>query len=604
MRSVSGQGFGLAAVYLASVAACGGEPETSEPCRVRPGELVISEIMPNPLGDDSGKEWFEILNTSPATQPLGQVVLERLGRNTDGSEKLIADHTMKAGAVMAGQYFVLGAGGPSHYLYNPGTDKLGDLNNTSAGLRLRCQGEIIDTIWYGEGVGPAVQEGKSLGLDGGVVPDAALNDEVHYWCAGGATYDADGNTGTPGEPNAYCGLAACQDGAVFRPTLPPAQGDLVVTETFADPTGADAGKEWLELYVTAGAAVDLNGLKLLNISTANSRQDASVASVTCVRAEPGDYVVIGASADPLVNGGLAVGGVASDLALFGTASSVELSWGGELIDTAGLPAASEGVSISLDPQHVALAANDVASNFCDSKTTSLFSGTGTPGQANDLCGTTCLEGATPRVLVPPQAGDLVITEIYADPSTNPPETTADNNRDWFELYVAAAAPVDLNGLRIENQSNGATVRSGTLSDNNCISVAPASYVIVAGSNAAADGVTASATFTLTNQSGTLLYNQEARLALQYGATVIDTVGEMVQADPGTLCCPSTAVTQCTCVANGYPAPTAGVSYAFDGAMSPPAAAGNDNPLDWCAATAQQGFTGGLGSPGVANASCP
>ncbi|MBI3179592.1 MAG: lamin tail domain-containing protein, partial [Deltaproteobacteria bacterium] len=133
MQFVHNQRLALVGVYVAGVSACGGAPETGEPCRVSPGQLAISEIMANPLGDDSGKEWFEILNTTATTQPLGQVVLERLGRNTDGSEKFIEDHTMKSGSVAAGQYFVLGSGGPIDYLYNPGTDKLGALNNTSAG---------------------------------------------------------------------------------------------------------------------------------------------------------------------------------------------------------------------------------------------------------------------------------------------------------------------------------------------------------------------------------------------------------------------------------------------------------------------------------------
>src|SRR3970040_596090 len=67
---------------------------------------------------------------------------------------------------------------------------------------------------------------------------------------------------------------------------------------------------------------------------------------------------------------------------------------------------------------------------------------GTRGSANDLCGsvtpTQCNGTSGVRPVVPPTAGDLVISEYLARPSAE----VGCANGEWLEIYVAA--DVDLN----------------------------------------------------------------------------------------------------------------------------------------------------------------
>lgn len=59
-------------------------------------------------------------------------------------------------------------------------------------------------------------------------------------------------------------LAACGEGSTGRPAACPlAEGDLVITEVFADPEGGDAGKEWFEIYNASGRELDLRGLRVV-----------------------------------------------------------------------------------------------------------------------------------------------------------------------------------------------------------------------------------------------------------------------------------------------------------------------------------------------------
>ena len=44
------------------------------------------------------------------------------------------------------------------------------------------------------------------------------------------------------------------------------------------------------------------------------------------------------------------------------------------------------------------------------------------------------------------AGDVVVTEVFAD--ADGPTTTADDGREWFEIYNNADRPLDLEGLTI------------------------------------------------------------------------------------------------------------------------------------------------------------
>jgi hypothetical protein len=69
----------------------------------------------------------------------------------------------------------------------------------------------------------------------------------------------------------------------------------------------------------------------------------------------------------------------------GTPLTLTLEAGGQVVDTATFPAPPEAKSVSLSPTQLTASGNDTAANFCTATTTTVFSGTGTPGQANDTC---------------------------------------------------------------------------------------------------------------------------------------------------------------------------------------------------------------------------
>jgi hypothetical protein len=158
------------------------------------------------------------------------------------------------------------------------------------------------------------------------------------------------------------------------------------------------------------------------------------------------------------------------------------------------------------------------------------------------------------------AGDLVITEILADPLH-----TLDRDGEWVEVHNPTAREVSLAGLVFTAGAEIATV--GT----DAGIVAPGGYAVVA---ASADpllngGVVA------TGWSGIHLENAGGELSVSADSVLLDTVTW----DPA----------------------TPGVSRALEAGFED--AARNDDPAAWCDAGVPWA-DGDLGSPGAANPPCP
>src|SRR5690606_24350216 len=112
---------------------------------------------------------------------------------------------------------------------------------------------------------------------------------------------------------------------------------------------------------------------------------------------------------------------------------------------------------------------------------------------------TCTEGGVERELVPPQPGDLVITELMPDPSA-----VADGAGEWIEVLVTA--DVDLNGLELgdDPSSPDATLPIG----GDCLAASAGDRVVRAKNadetlNGGLPPVLATFGFNLTNGGGTL-----------------------------------------------------------------------------------------------------
>lgn len=468
----------LTAVAAAGgLAACGPSDDTADCTGLVAGTLVVSEVQADfdaptgASGADTGHEWFEIYNASTSPVELAGVQVEHMRP----SETVGKTHTMRAVTIPANGYLVLGnvvpEAAPAHVDYGYGAD-LGDLYNADGGkLTLSCGGVLIDEAIY-----DSVEPGHTRTLDGKQAPDYQTNDSQAAWCNAAedpaAEYEPT-NFGTPGAPNQECMNVVpgqCDDGGAMRATVPPAPGDLTITEVMPDPAAAaDATAEWIEVLVNRD--VDLNDLGVAGASGT----PVVLSSQTCVRATAGTYLVFARSTDMAMNGGLprVDGGVVS---LTNSNGTVRLLMGATELDAMTWTSVRAGKSLQLSAGLTAPADNDVPANLCDGNAAYGAGDQGTPGAANRDCGGSmagmCMDTGTGsmRPIVTPIAGQLVINEWMPNPTL-----VNDTVGEWFE--VKALADVDLNGMQAGTTALGATplVPAG----GTCLRVASGGYALFA-----------------------------------------------------------------------------------------------------------------------------
>jgi hypothetical protein len=470
--------------------------------------------------------------------------------------------------------------------------------------------------------------------------DAVLNDDGTRWCEGTDPYGL-GDLGTPGTLNRSCAVVGtdadgdgfddtvdCDDGddtifpgateivgdgidqdcdgqdlVVSGPGVADlSPGDLVVTEIMRNPAAvSDADGEWFEILNVSGLDVDLLGLELISGGTATVTSSLVVPD--------GARVVLGASADPLVNGGAPVDFAYGGVITLGNADdSLELGYLGASFDVVawdGTFPAPTGAAMSLDPASETAAANDVGTAWCDAVTVYGAGDLGTPGAANPACGggpidadgdgfdttadcddgdDTIFPGATEVLddgidqdcdgvdatsgggdtvadLAP---GDLVINELMPDPSA-----VADADGEWFEVVNLSGLTVDLQGLELTTGANTTTV-TGPL-------VAAPGAVVVFGRDAdplVNGGLTVDYAY-----GGALsLTNTGGDLTLSFSATTFDAVAW----DTAT-----------------FPDPTGATLSLDPGSLD---AVANDLGANWCVGTSPYG-DGDLGTPGQPNPTC-
>lgn len=436
------RGFSAGAAMLL-LAACGPGDDngslTTCAAALLPGDLVITEIMANPKGDDSGGEWIELYNASSSAVSLRGLVLA--ASRVDGtSEKT---HVMAESVIEPGEYMVLGGVldelRPGYVDYGYGSD-LGSLLNTSGRIAARCDVIEVDAATYAD-----MADGVAQGLSRAIAPDYLANDTRDNWCESAAEF-IPGSFGTPGMAT-DCTTAAidgtCDDGGTQRPTVPPMPGDLVITEILPDPAAvADAGGEWFEVYVARD--VDMNGLVA-------GRDPASPSLVindsACLVASAGSYLEFGRSTDPVVNGNLPAVDYIFTFGLANSGGTLFIGAGGmdgAVLDQITWASARSGRSISLDPSRLDTTANDDAGSFCSGSLPYGDGDLGTPGEPNPLCFVPegmCDDAGQLRMLVPPVPGQVRISEYMANPAV-----LGDTTAEWFELRVDA--DVDLNGLEL------------------------------------------------------------------------------------------------------------------------------------------------------------
>jgi hypothetical protein len=580
--------------FLVLAAACGPD-DNAGPCKdsLLAGDLVVTEVFADyaaptgGTGTDEGKEWLEIYNNTDRAVSLKGVTV--VHSRPDGSQA--KSHVMADVTVAPGQYFTLGNSTsdlvPAYVDYGYSAD-LGDMYNTNGGMfALRCGDNEIDSAQY-----EMVRSGRSRQLSSATAPDYTTNDNLASWCEGTVTEFEPNNFGTPGEESdcAPVVMGQCSDNGTMRDAVAPQLGDLVISEVMPNPAVAsDATGEWFEVYATKD--VDLNGLTLDRAG--DTAGAATVESATCLRVTAGSYAVFAQSTDMATNGGLPAAVVKDDFnfaLIDGTTAApgdVQILYGGTVLDAITWTSTRSGRSHQLDPDSYDVTANDSEASFCDA--TTVYNDN--MGMANMQCPAQvqpgqCLDNGTPRAIVKPAAGALVISEIMPNPKTEGPQ-------EWFEITNVGGAAFDLNGLGLDRDgdtSGGNPVAPNVVTIIDCASLAPGSYALFARSNV------------MTSNGGHPIVDAT------FGFSMVNGDGNVRVVDPAT--CSGNPIV-CTTVydslaytqANGWPATATadGVSAQLKQGMLTDTA--NDAFANFCPGTVAYGDLANLGTPRAVN-TCP
>jgi len=258
--------------------------------------------------------------------------------------------------------------------------------------------------------------------------------------------------------------ASCQE-EKFQP------GWIVITEIMKDPAAVDDSLgEWFELYNASTINVDINGWKIkdkgTNLHTINSPKPLILT--------PGAFFVLGVNANKGANGGADVQYQYDNFTLANGADAVILEWSGVTIDEVAYDGinfpSSAGKALALTAEKVALGGsidNDQGTNWCGASEAFGAGDFGTPGKMNASCkggpvcgnnaveaGEECDDGNVKagdgcddkcKKEVQQTTGGIVITEIMVNPDAAP-----DTYGEWFEIYNASNAAIDINGFKLKD----------------------------------------------------------------------------------------------------------------------------------------------------------
>lgn len=565
----------------------------------RPGQLVINEFMPNASSAaESVGEWFELY---VADGPVDLNCLQFGGNTTKFATDVEDAETVNAPeclTVEAGTHLIFGDKEKwPEADYEIGFTLVDSVttSNPDPGIYVAYEGAILDEIHYTKAT-----DGVAWSLDPDFA-DPADNDDPAAFCLAVDPFIA-GELGTPGAENPQCPEScptdSCIEGDACRAIRFLTAGDALITEVFPDPGAMSPDGEWFEFIV--GADADLNGLVVgKTLGTTSIITDA-----TCVPVSAGDTILVAATADESMNGGITPDLVHDKLSLTNSGSSLMIG----TIASDGTPAVLDEVfwTTTHDARSHQLAAelvpaapfdptvNDAPEAWCDANVMFGVGDFGTPDADNTSCegpppgDPMCLDGDTPRPIVFAKPGDLLITEIHADPKSlleqNP--ASGEPQGEWFEIWAAAA--VDLNGLELGSPALKYTIPSGETEP--CVSVGKGSLAVLARRGAPTDPPTLPADPLDNGGLPTIVAAYDGLSLSNSGGTVsIGVAG--VEIDSVTF---------------GKPAPgkaqqlgaNAGCLLA-DPPLDP---ACNDGAMMWCAATEVYGL-GDFGSPAADNGLC-
>ena len=417
-------GMGFTGGVLACDASCGFDTTGCTGLALpAPGEVIISEIMPNPtvLADADG-EWFELHNPSAdTTYQLGGCEIS----GVMGEPVIEIDVDLE---IAPGGYLTFAPSSMEDPGFTP--DYAWDVSYAVANggdiITLSCDGMVVDTVDYN---GFATGAGVSLNLDPDNY-DATLNDSGDSWCDGTSPYIMGMTTdfGTPGAENTQCLMPTTYDIGFCRLQFP---------ETIIEDLGTDV--------IVYGRVYSMG---LTDMTTGND-----------IAPELSGQVGYGPDgSDPAVDAGWvwfdATGNPGWDGGAAGEPNNDEYQ------ATLTVPAPGE---------------YDFAYRFSgDSGATYTYCDGQGPGSSDGYqIANAGQMTATGSVVIP---ASLVIAEVYYN------EPGADNGYEWVKLYNGTGSDIDLSTYALAN--GGTTYTAGTYQLSG--TVAAGACFVVGGPSASVD----------------------------------------------------------------------------------------------------------------------
>ncbi|MGB0589444.1 MAG: lamin tail domain-containing protein [Myxococcota bacterium] len=454
-------------------------PTVTEGPSPLPGELVITEIMFDPVGfSDANAEWFELTNTS-----VHDVSLAHCHLHDTGSDSVTLAEATGTTLVPAGATWLLASGNDAALNGGLSPDLVYSnffLGNTTDEVIVTCAGQMIDTVAYDKATWP-MASGRSLSLGSNTAPDAQTNDNAAAWCRASTVYMVD-NFGSPGAPNSAC---AEPDASVDACRLvSPVDAELLVeTPYIAAAVVYDEGitdlNPWVDAHPDLSAEIgigpwgadpgtesDLFTWTPADGATTWTDTESpgwDLYEVALVAPAPGAYQVVARFS---VNAGelWTLCDLTGSEDGYSAAEAGQLTTGLDPCDpnpctSAPEPTCSEDglhVVTSLAPGSCAVDGLEAACSFEEEM------------QSCAVLGGTCDGGACTDVAAVPGPGELVLTEIMPNPAG-----ISDNQGEWFELTVLAPGPVNLEGCVL---SSG-TTESHTISHGGGLLAAPGDVLL-------------------------------------------------------------------------------------------------------------------------------
>lgn len=394
-------------------------------------EVRLNELMMDPDGSDTDKEWLELYNpTGRAIDASGWQITMRKSDSGQSTATLPEDTWIEAGG-----YLVVGEAKVSGADVVLGLDMGNDSSSVDA-VELSCGGELIDVAVYGgdndlgwsheDGTPASVFPKPSEGYSMGRIPDGQdSNDCAVDWAAL--------ERPSPGASNSTVVECTC-----------PGSGEVVINELIPNPAVPDGGEdedpEWVELHNIGSYPVTLTGWSLRYGTSPSSLTTVDISALGTIG--PGEFLVVGEEGALNVDlvAAMDMGAASSnadrvelrdcspctsDTVVYGSSNDDEWTDDSGEIATSLAPKPGDGETLQRcrDGYDTDLSATDW-----------VLGSSPTPGEPNE-------EEACP--ICAPGEGTIKINELYPDPEGS------DGAQEWVELYNAGSSSQRLDGWVLE-----------------------------------------------------------------------------------------------------------------------------------------------------------